>query len=124
MDLWLFCDFGGSVCEELGLDGGGLPDAGFFDPGSDGAPTPATDIFSLGSVLYTIVTGHWPYRDAGERFTSPEKMEQYVARVDDSFGKGIFPDTEELLGGDIILKCWTKKYSNVDTILNDTYMLI
>jgi hypothetical protein len=26
--------------------------------------TPGTDIFSLGSTIYTIVTGHWPYKSA------------------------------------------------------------
>jgi serine/threonine protein kinase len=31
LDLW-FCDFGGSTCEELHLDGGHLPDDPFFDP--------------------------------------------------------------------------------------------
>ena len=30
LDLWL-CDFGGSTCEELDLDGGHLPDDPFFD---------------------------------------------------------------------------------------------
>jgi len=60
-DLWL-CDFGGSVCKELDLDGGNHPDSGFFDPNSPWESTIDTDIFSLGSVLYAIVTGHWPYR--------------------------------------------------------------
>lgn len=26
---------------------------------------PSTDIFSLGSILYTIQTGHWPHKDHG-----------------------------------------------------------
>ncbi|KAG9230401.1 kinase-like domain-containing protein [Amylocarpus encephaloides] len=50
LDIWL-CDFGGSTCEELGLDGGHLPEAGFFDPTQEYVSTPATDIFSLGSIL-------------------------------------------------------------------------
>ncbi|KAK8000489.1 hypothetical protein PG990_013089 [Apiospora arundinis] len=31
LSVWL-CDFGGSTCEGLGLDGGHLPDTPFFDP--------------------------------------------------------------------------------------------
>ena len=46
-------------------------------------------------------------------------MELYEARVEDLVGKGIYPDTKELLGGDIILKCWTRVYSNVNIILGD-----
>jgi serine/threonine protein kinase len=57
LDIWL-CDFGGSTCEELGLDGGHLPDANFFDPTQEYVSTPATDIFSLGSIFYNILTGH------------------------------------------------------------------
>ena len=35
----------------------GSADAGFFDPNSAWVSTPATDIFSLGSVSYTRETG-------------------------------------------------------------------
>jgi hypothetical protein len=117
LDLWL-CDFGGSVCEELDLDGGCLPDAGFFDPNSAWASTPATDNFSLGSVLYTILKGHWPYRDPGGLFDSMEEMEQYERHVDGLFKQGIFPDSKDLFGGEIIRGCWTKKYLNMDDILH------
>lgn len=50
-------------------------------------------------------------------------MEVYEARVDNLFGKGSFPDTGDLLGGDIILGCWSKKYCNVATILDDALKL-
>ncbi|KAH8595301.1 kinase-like domain-containing protein [Bisporella sp. PMI_857] len=46
LGIWL-CDFGGSTCEELDLDGRHLPDAGSFDPTQEYVSTPATDIFSL-----------------------------------------------------------------------------
>lgn len=107
------------MCEELDLDGGGSPDAGFSDPNSTGMPTQATDIFSLGSVLYTIITGHWPYRDPGGLFHSMEEMEQYESRVEGLFKKGIFPDVKGLFGGETMLGCWTQKYSNVEDILQD-----
>ncbi|KAI0810001.1 kinase-like domain-containing protein [Xylaria sp. FL0064] len=103
LDLWL-CDFGGSTCEKLGLDGKHLPDPGFFDPNSEWVSTPATDIFSVGSILYTILTGHWPYRAPGP-FKTMEEMESYDQQVEDLFRQGIFPDVEELLEGKIILGC-------------------
>lgn len=101
------------------MDGGGLPDAGFFDPNSAWVSTPATDIFSLGSVLYTILKGHWPYRGPGGLFDSVEEMDRYETRVDSLFKQGIFPDIKGLFRGEIILGCWTKKYSNVNDILQD-----
>lgn len=116
LDLWL-CGFGGSSCEELGLSGGGLPDAGFFDPSSPWVSTPATDIFSLGSVLYTILTGHWPYRSPGGAFPSLEEMEKYATLVETRFRLGNFPDVTTLYRGEIIMGCWLKKYSDLKDII-------
>lgn len=42
LDLWL-CDFGGSYCETPGLDGGHLPDPGFFDPNAESVSIPTID---------------------------------------------------------------------------------
>ena len=115
LDLWL-CDFGGSTCEELGLDGKHLPDPGFFDPNSEWVSTPATDLFSVGSILYTILTGHWPYRGPGP-FKTAEEMEAYDQHVEELFRQGKFPDVEGLFGGRIILCCWTSKYTSADDVL-------
>ncbi|KAI0100518.1 kinase-like protein [Nemania sp. FL0031] len=117
-DLWL-CDFGKSACEELKISSRGVPDSGFLDPNSPWKSTPSIDIFSLGSVLYTIVRGHWPYRAENGPFETEEEMDQYEARVDDLFGRGIFPEVEDLFGGEIILGCWTKKYATVQDILKE-----
>ncbi|KAJ8127302.1 hypothetical protein O1611_g6335 [Lasiodiplodia mahajangana] len=114
-DLWL-CDFGKSTCRELGICGGGVPDAGFFDPNSPWVSTPGTDIFSLGSVLYTILKGHWPYRTQGGSFETLGDMDKYAAHVEDLFGQGIFPEVNDLVGGEIILGCWTKKYATAQDI--------
>ncbi|RSM15773.1 hypothetical protein CDV31_004874 [Fusarium ambrosium] len=122
-DLML-CDFGGSTCEEIGIQGRSLPDDGFFDPNSGWTTTVSTDIFSLGSVLYTIVSGHWPYREAPcGFFTSREEMDEYGSRVNGFFSKGIFPDTKGLYVGEIILRCWNKKYSSANEILRELHAL-
>ncbi|EFY86199.1 hypothetical protein MAC_07791 [Metarhizium acridum CQMa 102] len=56
LDLCL-CDFGGSTCKNLQLTRGKLPDSGFYNPNVAWEPTYTVDIFGLGSVLYTIITG-------------------------------------------------------------------
>ncbi|KAK9444204.1 Protein kinase-like domain protein [Metarhizium brunneum] len=109
-DLWL-CDFGGSTCEELALSAKKLPDSGFFNPKLPWEPTFAVDIFSLGSVLYAIVKGYWPFRTGTGPFTSIEEMEEYEASVDACFASGKFPSVEGLFGGDIILGCWDGTFS-------------
>lgn len=112
LDLYL-CDFGGSVCGNI--DGGNLPDSGFFDPRKPWVSTPATDIFSLGSIFYTIMTGHWPHQSA-RRFKSAEEKYQYQERVDTLFLKGIFPSTANLIGGAVIQGCWDGKYEDAKSL--------
>ena len=115
LDLWLY-DFGGSTCEKFGLDGGQLPDSGFYDPRSEPISTKRTDIFSLASVLYTILTGDWPYR-CSRPFRTGKEMEDYMQKVDDLFAQEKFPDMSGLWAGDIILKCWMNEYTSADDAL-------
>ncbi|KAI9652865.1 MAG: hypothetical protein M1821_007783 [Bathelium mastoideum] len=115
LDLWL-CDFGGSFCEKLGVNGKQLPDPGFFDPNAKWMATKTNDIFSVGSVLYSIVTGHWPYRDPGP-FKSAEESRNYDERVEEHFRNREYPDINGLFGGAIILGCWTGKYMSADDVL-------
>ncbi|KAG6031163.1 hypothetical protein E4U41_007676 [Claviceps citrina] len=116
LDLWL-CDFGGSSCPDLGLCGGTLPDAGFHDPNAAWEVTYAADIFSLGSVLYAIVTGHWPFRATAGQFPSEEESYEYEADVNRRFAEGIYPDVAGLFGGDIILGCWTGRFSEAAQVM-------
>jgi serine/threonine protein kinase len=106
----LLCDFGGS-CYKIGdkvIDGGHLPDTGFFNPNSEWVSNEDTDTFALGSVFYTIMTGHWPHKPPG-LFVDVEEWEEYDEKVNELFMKREFPSVENLVGGDIILDCWTEK---------------
>ncbi|KID83975.1 Protein kinase-like domain protein [Metarhizium guizhouense ARSEF 977] len=116
LDLWL-CDFGGSTCEDLQLSGGKLPNSGFFNPNDAWEATYAVDIFALGSVLYTIITGRWPFRATTGQFTSVEEMEEYDAYVDGRFADGIFPEVGGLFGGEIIRGCWTNQFSRAGDVM-------
>ena len=71
------------------------------------------------SCNYTILKGRWPHRGPGGRFNSMDEMKRYETHVDGLFKQGIFPDVEGLFGGEIILGCWPKKYSNMNGILQD-----
>lgn len=85
--------------------------------------TEAMDIFSLGSVFYTIMTGHWPYKSPGP-FNSMEEMNDYVARVDELFASKSYPSVVGLVGGAVIQGCWTDRYSDVGALVRDLYSSI
>lgn len=104
LGLW-FCDFGGSKCDALGLDGKHFPDDPFFDPRLGFVSTPATDIFSLGSLLFVILTGNLLFASGlkGEPF---DDMQSYEVYVNERFKNGDFPDVTGLIGGDVIQRCW------------------
>lgn len=114
-------DFGGSTCGDI--DGGHLPDSGFFNPRKPWISTEATDIFSLGSVYYTIMTGHWPHREPGH-FSTVEEKALYDEAVDALFLDGNFPATGHLAGGIIIEGCWMEYYKDAKTLLYDQELLL
>lgn len=112
------CDFGGSTCSQLQIYSTKLPDSGFFNPSLTTSEPALIDIFSLGSMLYTITTGHWPFRGPGGYFESFEAMEEYETYVDKQFSQGIFPEVQGLYGEEIIIGCWRNEFSNVDNIVD------
>ncbi|KAB5514876.1 kinase [Coniochaeta sp. 2T2.1] len=116
VSIWL-CDFGGSMCARLGLDGGHLPDAPFFDPRMKWESTPATDIFSLGSIFYTIQTGCWPYRDSPPEWSSVQEKQAYEAQVDGWLKRGHFPPVSHVIGGNVIKGCWDHQYKTAEEVL-------
>lgn len=114
LDLWL-CDFGGSSCDELGSNVVHLPDDPFFDPRLPwDDSTPAIDIFSLGSIIYTITTGHWPYRQSP---MVEEDKEAYNTKVIQMFTEGAFPDVSALRGGKVIEGCWNHQFKTAEEVL-------
>ncbi|KAG9230115.1 kinase-like domain-containing protein, partial [Amylocarpus encephaloides] len=70
------CDFGGSTCGEL--DGGGLPDFGYFDPRDEDvfSVSESMEVFGLGSIMYSIMTGHRPHGPSV--FKSSESIVAYL----------------------------------------------
>jgi len=113
LDLWL-CDFGGSRCDKLGSNNYHLPDEPFFDPRMPWESTPAIDIFSLGSVVYTILMGHWPYREGPPPTVEDKTYENHVNQM---FTAGIFPDVSNLRGGKVIKGCWNHQYKTAEEVL-------
>lgn len=116
LDL-LLCDFGGATYAELDLDGGCLPDGPFYSPVFGIESVPALDIFGLGSLFYTIVTGHWPYRSSTQPFSTIDEKIQYEREVQTRIKEKIFPDVASLLGGDVMLGCWMMKFTSADEVL-------
>ena len=110
----LLCDFGGSMCSGQGLDGKGLPDHPFWN--GEWLSTPATDIFSLGSVFYTIMTGHWPYK-LGLTSDRQEDRWAYEDRVEAEQKRRLYPDVTSVQGGKIIQGCWRQQYLTAEGIL-------
>ncbi|KAL4808638.1 kinase-like protein [Aspergillus unguis] len=90
-------DFGGSSL--YGAEPSATPETRFRHPGYDWAVRPvyADDIFSLGSLVYFIETGSYPYGEISS--DSVEKM----------YESGQFPDTSCLVCGAVILKCWRRE---------------
>ncbi|KAF6816656.1 protein kinase-like domain protein [Colletotrichum sojae] len=87
------CDFGGSVCEELGLDGLALPDGPFYHHAFGDKSGPMLDLFGMGSVFYVILTGRWPYKATPGTFGKVDERIGWEEReVYPKFREEKFPD--------------------------------
>jgi hypothetical protein len=79
--------------------------------------TPATDIFSLGSIFYTVQPGYWPFRDSPPRWSSVEEKQSYEAQVDGWFKLGCFPSVSHVIGGGVIMRCWEHRFNTAEEVL-------
>lgn len=97
-------DFGGaSLC---GSDPSATPATRFRHPGYDwdAPPVFGDDIFSLGSLIYFIMTGSYPYKD----ISSNEVEELYELQQ--------FPDVSSIICGTAITQCWHRQADSANTI--------
>jgi len=121
----VLADFGGSTCLELDLSGHGIPGNAFLDPklaASADFKTPKLDIFSLGVVIYIIMTGHYPFyqgpmpehdarllwmqdKSVRDRYTRLLWEQEESARVQANFDEGKFPDISGVLFQGVIAGC-------------------
>ncbi|KAF2731550.1 kinase-like protein [Polyplosphaeria fusca] len=99
----ILADFGGSRCLELGLNGCLLPDDPYFDPQLKDYESPKLDVFSLGIVIYIIMTGQYPFQNGS--VPGMEKRFEYGDRVQKLFNQGKFPNLSGVPFGDVIAGC-------------------
>lgn len=110
-DLQL-CDFGGSVCLELDLDGGSLPDGPFYSPVFENKSSTLLDLFGMGSIFYFILTGTRPYETSLGNFASCDERFNWEEQiVYPKFKAEKFPDVEHLPAGNVIFKCWMRQFA-------------
>ena len=108
-----FCDFAGSsidgeiawVCPSSHAE---YP---FTNP-QNYQPTVKSELFSLRSIIYEISTTRRPY---------DEKRDSEVEKL---FRARQFPETETLLLGPVILKCWRSQYFDAGEVLVDIEQIL
>ena len=99
-------DFSGSTID--GEAGSAFEGYRYCLPRSFNDPsTVRTDLFALGSLLYEIATSEAPYERSGDQ------------EVVEYFEQGIFPPTQDILLGSIILGCWQGAYESARAVHED-----
>lgn len=70
-------------------------------------PSLLSELFALGSLLYELETGQQPYH---------EKDEEEIERL---FEQDHFPNTDSLMLGNVITKCWERGYIDDEQVIVD-----
>ena len=106
----LLDNFGGALCKALNLDGNNLPDDPFSDPTlADDDGTPRRDVFSLGIVIYFIMTGHYLFHEGP--FPGGAARWVFGELVNCQFQKGRLPGLTNMHFGQVIKRCcYTRDY--------------
>src|SRR2546421_9789083 len=68
--------------------------------------TKSMEMFGLGSIICSVMTGHRPHGPS--IFETTDEIIVYGEEFECLIRSGIFPDTTNVKGGDIIRDCWTK----------------
>lgn len=114
----LLADFGGSVCQELDADGSSLPDGPFYSPVFGNDASTLLDLFGMGSLFYTVLTGKWPYKSTPGKFQNLDDRLEWEERiVYPNFMAGQFPTVEHLPAGEVIWKCWKTELATAKDVL-------
>ena len=79
------------------------------DAGSYGKTGARTEIFSIGSVYYTLLRGHEPYE-------TESWGENHFVILDEKFQKREFPVLIDSVEDKIVRKCWNGEYESVSEL--------
>lgn len=98
-------DFSGSSLD--GYQPSACVNPRFLHPNFDWRHQPVAqdDLFSLGSLIYFIMTGHYPFHE----LASDE--------VETNYKNHKFPDVSGVICGDVIRRCWNLELSSAQDVL-------
>ncbi|KAJ5933551.1 hypothetical protein N7454_005880 [Penicillium verhagenii] len=97
--------------------------------------TVLSDLFALGSTLFELVTGKAPYAELYpaefqdiapsniQILTRAQQRRAADAEVEERFWDLKFPDVSHIFRGDIILGCWSGRFSSAEEVLRSSTMI-
>lgn len=97
-------DFGGSSFQ--GSQPSACAGARFLPPNFDWCrrPTVEDDLFGLGSTIYFIMTGHYPFAELDSD------------AIEANYRAHKFPDVKGIICGDMIKQCWSSEIGSAQVI--------